>query len=403
MQHSPSLSADQLVTADWDRMLNEIRLTTFTLNATTCSTIFTQYSEESADVSCFMNSSFSDEIERGDFQKVSGFLQQLRRKMERHQQISSCSKRIFKPPSRQRRIWMANHLDAFKKMQQVFKPGPEPEPKYRSTKRHWQINYRLYQPRTKMIMEKAMAEKPASSMIHPYEDVAFFEWQQDRSSKEDRRQQWLQDLDELDGERPMPQQLSIKMDFSPRCHCDSDTSHCRLLGNSEPWLLDNFGCGFAKLFFNFFRQPSVDAQPFFRMLIQYPMQLEPLELKDGKLRFHVYMHMVRCWKLRDKLGKTMTEKECSIACHFNGVREVLRNKASQLLHSGVASMLRYALLELMPEHECQRRLLPKLEIRLSKRLIVKLPMLIRKGKRRSQLQHDQAPALEELRNQVEEL
>ena len=42
MQHSPSLSADQLVTADWDRMLNEIRLTTFTLNTTTCSTIFTR-------------------------------------------------------------------------------------------------------------------------------------------------------------------------------------------------------------------------------------------------------------------------------------------------------------------------------------------------------------------------
>ena len=239
--------------------------------------------------------------------------------------------------------------------------------------------------------------------MHPYEDLAFFKWNQKRNKRQQLKQQWLQDLDEMEAEPIQHHQPSIQLDYSPICHCDSDTSHCRLLGNSEPWLLDNFGCGFAKLFFNFFRQPSVDAQPFFRMLIQYPMQLEPLELKDGKLRLQVYMHMVRCWKLRDKLGKTMTEKECSIACHFNGVREVLRNKASQLLHSGVASMLRYALLELMPEHECQRRLLPKLEIQISKRLIIKLPMLIRKGKRRSQLQHDQAPALEELRNQVEEL
>ena len=42
MQHSPTLTADQLVAADWDRMLSEIQLTTFTLNATTCSTIFAQ-------------------------------------------------------------------------------------------------------------------------------------------------------------------------------------------------------------------------------------------------------------------------------------------------------------------------------------------------------------------------
>ena len=62
------------------------------------------------------------------------------------------------------------------------------------------------------------------------------------------------------------------------------------------------------------------------------------------------MHMVRCWKLRDKLGKRISESECSIARHYNGVRGVLRDKANRLLHSGVASMLRYHLLELMPEH-----------------------------------------------------
>ena len=97
------------------------------------------------------------------------------------------------------------------------------------------------------------------------------------------------------------------------------------------------------------------------------------------------MHMVRCWKLRDKLGKMISVSECSIARHYNGVRGVLRDKANRLLHSGVASMLRYHLLELMPEHEGQRRLLPKLEIRINKRYIVKLPMQLRKGKRKSMI------------------
>ena len=66
-------------------------------------------------------------------------------------------------------------------------------------------------------------------------------------------------------------------------------------------------------------------------------------------------------------------------------------------------MLRYHLLELMPEHEGQRRLLPKIEIQLTKAIVVNFKMLIRKGKRRSQLQHDPMPALEELGGQVEEL
>ena len=103
-----------------------------------------------------MNSSFTNEIERGDFQKVSGFLQHLRKKMEQHQQVSLFSKRIFKPPSRQRRIWMANHLKAMRQMQLVFEPLLEPEPKLQPSKTHWQTNYRLYQPRTLLIMEKSL-------------------------------------------------------------------------------------------------------------------------------------------------------------------------------------------------------------------------------------------------------
>jgi hypothetical protein len=66
-------------------------------------------------------------------------------------------------------------------------------------------------------------------------------------------------------------------------------------------------------------------------------------------------------------------------------------------------MLRFALLELMPQHEGQRRLLPNLEIQISDNFTVKLKMQLRKGQRRSQLQHDPKPALEELRVQIEEL
>ena len=117
------------------------------------------------------------------------------------------------------------------------------------------------------IMEKALAMKPASPMITPYEDVAFFEWQQGRSKKEDWHQQWLQDLGEMETKTIQYQEHSIKLDFSPRCHCDSHTSHCRLLGNSEPWLLDNFGCGYANFFFNHFQLPAPEIGSVFKMLI----------------------------------------------------------------------------------------------------------------------------------------
>jgi hypothetical protein len=63
------------------------------------------------------------------------------------------------------------------------------------------------------------------------------------------------------------QQLSIELDFSPKCRCDSQTSHCRMLGNSEPWLLDNFGCGYANSFFEHFQLPSSENGSVFKMLI----------------------------------------------------------------------------------------------------------------------------------------
>ena len=157
-------------------MLENIQSLTITLDTANTSTDPSQRAEDGADVSCFLNGSFAAEIERGEYEKVSVFLQQLRRNFERHQQISSCSKRIFKPPSRQRRIWMSNHLKAMKQMQLVYKPGPEPQPKYKPSKRHSQIDYSLYQPRTKMIMEKAMIRKAVSPVIIPYDDVSFFEW-----------------------------------------------------------------------------------------------------------------------------------------------------------------------------------------------------------------------------------
>ena len=53
-----------------------------TIDTANTSNDLSQRAEESADVSCFLNSSFAAEIERGEFDKVSGFLVQLRKKME---------------------------------------------------------------------------------------------------------------------------------------------------------------------------------------------------------------------------------------------------------------------------------------------------------------------------------
>ena len=167
MQQSPFTESELAGIKGFDGMIENIQSLAITINTAISSNDPSQRAEDSADVSCFLNSSFALEIERGEYEKVSGFLQLLRKKFERHQQVSHCSKRIFKPPSREKRIWMANHLKAMRQMQLVYKPGPEPEPKYRPSKRHSQINYGLYQPRTKMIMERAMAMKPVSSMIAP--------------------------------------------------------------------------------------------------------------------------------------------------------------------------------------------------------------------------------------------
>ena len=53
-------------------------------------------------------------------------------------------------------------------------------------------------------------------------------------------------------------------------------------------------------------------------------------------------------------------------------------------------------MEIMPEHECQRRLLPKLEIQVGEQLLLNLPMRVRAGKPRSRLPHDPTQSMEEL-------
>ena len=53
------------------------------------------------------------------------------------------------------------------------------------------------------------------------------------------------------------------------------------------------------------------------------MQLEPLVLKDFRVKTFVYLHIKKCRKLMDKLGKTLTMEQCSIARHYNGVRKAL--------------------------------------------------------------------------------
>ena len=116
---------------------------------------------------------------------------------------------------------MANHLVAFRKMQQTFKPLSDAEQKLPPSRPYCMINMRKYDKRTRLIMAKAMEKKPIPSMICHLEDAAFFNWRLTRNQQQSQDQQWLLDLDEMEG-KPLPyQQLSIKLDFEPKCHCCS--------------------------------------------------------------------------------------------------------------------------------------------------------------------------------------
>ena len=100
MQQSPFTESELAGIKGFDGMMENIQSLAITIDTAISSTDPSQRAEDSAEVSCFLNSTFTAEIERGEFEKVSGFLQLLRKKFERHQQVSCCSKRIFKPPSR---------------------------------------------------------------------------------------------------------------------------------------------------------------------------------------------------------------------------------------------------------------------------------------------------------------
>ena len=287
MQQSPFTESELAGIKGFDDMLGNIQSLAITLDTANTSSLPGQRAEASADVSCFLNSSFADEIERGEFQKVSGFLRRLRKKMVMHQKVSSRSKRIFKPATRQQRIWMANHLGAFRRLEGSHAHHDGHESKLPPSRPFSMIDMRKYQKRTSIIMAMALKRKPARPMICHLEDVDFFHWNQTRNKRQQLKQQWLLDLDEMEAEPIQHQQPSMKLDYSPKCHCVTFDPWCRMFGNSESWLLDNFGCGYAKHCFEYFQQQTVDPQPFFRMLIQYPMQLVPLKLKDGMMNARI--------------------------------------------------------------------------------------------------------------------
>ena len=55
-------------------MMDNIQSLTITLDTTNTSTTSSERIDANADVSCFLNSSFAAEIERGEFDKVCDFL-----------------------------------------------------------------------------------------------------------------------------------------------------------------------------------------------------------------------------------------------------------------------------------------------------------------------------------------
>ena len=116
MPHTSSKRQKPKTPATFDQCLQQIEKFSTAAETLNTSSNPAERLEFSADVDCFLNSDLTTLIEKEQYGKVCNFLQSLRKKLVRHQQVSQFSKRIFKPPSRQRRIWMSNHLKAMRQM-----------------------------------------------------------------------------------------------------------------------------------------------------------------------------------------------------------------------------------------------------------------------------------------------
>jgi hypothetical protein len=68
MQQSPFTESELAGIKGFDGMIENIQCLSITINTAYTSTDPSQRAEDNADVSCFLNSSFAAEIERGEFE-----------------------------------------------------------------------------------------------------------------------------------------------------------------------------------------------------------------------------------------------------------------------------------------------------------------------------------------------
>ena len=107
--------------------------------------------------------------------------------------------------------------------------------------------------------------------------------------------------------------------------------------------------------------------------------------------------------MASKLGKKLTAAETPIPAAFNRIRALLSRKLTCIKHDTTTSKLRFGLLELMPSHEDQRRLLPRLDIQIGDGHLFKLRMVVRKGNYRCRAWPAATDPIAQLELQIEEL
>jgi len=149
----------------------------------------------------------------------------------------------------------------------------------RQVQRPWRLPRMLdgldisrYSLRTRRMLEKLKNLRKAKKLEREMEPKQLKAKETVEKKKAAMIAQLLLDLDRFD---PLP--LPPAVEHAPEylgscCRCHQQSRWCRALGGEESWLLDHFGCGYAKDFFQHFHHQDGAGGQYFRRLITYPMQ-----------------------------------------------------------------------------------------------------------------------------------
>ena len=247
-------------------------------------------------------------------------------------------------------LWTLNHMDAKQRNEAADNEARQVQRPWRLPRNLDRVDFSRYSLRTRRMMEKLkkLAKvRKAEQVVEPQQlkakEIA-------EKKKGAMIAQFLLDLDRFD---PMP--LPPPVEDAPQylgssCRCHQHSRWCQTLGGEESWLLDHFGCGYAKDFFRHFFHQDGEGGQFFKKLILRPMQTKPLVLRSISLEMEIHNYIKKCSEFNARLGKCMKLGDSTASNGFNKVLRILRRKLLNQKFNWIRCKLLHHLHELMPEN-----------------------------------------------------